>query len=34
MRNGCRIEQFANAVFPTMFAELVAVTRGKPTHVA
>jgi hypothetical protein len=31
---GCQIEQFAHAVFPTTFAELVAVTGGEAADVA
>jgi hypothetical protein len=31
---GCQIEHFAHAVFPTTFAELVAVTDGVPAEVA
>lgn len=30
----CQIEQFAHAVFPTTYAELVAVTGGEPADVA
>jgi hypothetical protein len=30
----CQIEQFAHAVFPTTFAELVAVTGGERAEVA
>jgi hypothetical protein len=29
----CQIEQFPHAVFPTTFAELVAVTGGEPADV-
>jgi hypothetical protein len=31
---GCQIEQFSHAVFPTTYAELVAVTCGEPADVA
>jgi hypothetical protein len=31
---GCQIEQFAHAVFPSSFEELVAVTGGEPADVA
>jgi hypothetical protein len=30
----CQIEQFAHAVFPSTFAELIAVTGGEPADVA
>ncbi len=30
----CQIEQFARAVFPTTYGELVAVTGGTPADVA
>jgi len=30
---GCQIEQFPHAVFPTTFAELVKVTGGVPADV-
>jgi hypothetical protein len=30
----CQIEQFAHAVFPTTFGELVKVTGGDPADVA